>query len=187
MLVRVFGSVLAFLLASGLFAGLVLPYLPSGKGKGGKSGADKVAQANAACARMTSLRPLNAIPRAILFSHVDMGPRLITITHHYGVAGPYHRNGQAILDVHHAFTGPASGFRAIAARHKAQYLLVCPDMAETTVYRSRSPNGFYGQLHRGQVPGWLEPVALPAKSPFRLWRIRYDLPEVSAPKAPPRR
>lgn len=194
MLLRVFGSALAFLIVSGLFAGLVLPYLPGDKGKGGKAGPDRVAQANAACARVTSLRPLNAIPRAILFSHVDMGPRLITITHHDGVAGPYHRNGNAILDVHHAFTGPASGFRPIAARHKARYLLICPDMAETTVYRARSPNGFYGQLHRGQVPNWLEPVALPEKSPFRLWRIRYDLPDapasapkVSAPKAPPRR
>jgi len=186
LLVRVLGSALAFLIVSGLFAGLILPWLPAGKG--GVSGSDKVAQANAACARMSSLRPLDAIPKAILFSHVDMGPRLITITHHDGVAGPYHRNGDAILAVHHAFTGPASGFRSIAARHKAQYLLICPDMSETTVYRARSPNGFYGQLHRGQVPNWLEPVALPEKSPFRLWRIRYDLPDapVSAPKAPPR-
>lgn len=187
LLVRVVGSALAFLIVSGLFAGLILPLLPAGKG--GVSGSDKVAQANAACARMTSLRPLNAIPKAVLFSHVDMGPRLITITHHDGVAGPYHRNGDAILAVHHAFTGPASGFRPIAARHKAQYLLICPDMSETTVYRARNPNGFYGQLHRGQVPNWLERVALPAKSPFRLWRIRYDLPDapVSAPRAQPRR
>jgi len=191
MLVRVFGSVIAFLLISGLFAGLVLPYLPADKGKA-KAGPDRVAQANAACARVSTLRAVDsAIPRAILFTHVDMGPRLITITRHDGVAGPYHRNGAAILDVHHAFTGPARGFRAIATRHKAQYLLICPNMAETTVYRARNPNGFYGQLHRGQVPNWLEPVALPAKSPFRLWRIRYDLPDVpepvSAPKAPPRR
>ncbi|WP_240699779.1 AcrB/AcrD/AcrF family protein [Sphingomonas naasensis] len=199
MLVRVFGSALAFLIVSGLFAGLLLPYLPSDAGKTGKAGKsipDKVAQANAACARITSLRPLDMLPRAIMFTHVDMGPRLITITHHYGVAGPYHRNGDAILAVHHAFSGPARGFRPIAARHKAQYLLICPDMAETTVYRARNPNGFYGQLHRGQVPNWLEPVALPEKSPFRLWRIRYDLPDVpepvssariNAPKAPPRR
>lgn len=186
MLLRVFGSALAFLIVSGLFAGLVLPWIPAEK-TNGKAGPDRVGKANAACARVTSLRPLNAIPKAVIFTHVDMGPRLIVITHHDAIAGPYHRNGAAILDVHHAFTGPASGFRPIAARHKAQYLLVCPDMSETTVYRARDPNGFYGQLHRGQVPTWLEPVALPAKSPFRLWRIRYDLPDVSAPKAPPRR
>ncbi|HVJ01745.1 MAG TPA: AcrB/AcrD/AcrF family protein, partial [Sphingomonas sp.] len=188
LLVRVVGSVAAFLILSGLFAGLLLPWLPGEKRSGGNGGPNRVAQANAACARMSSLLPLNAVPRAILFTHVDMGPRLITITHHDAVAGPYHRNGDAILAVHHAFTGPASGFRAIAARHKAAYLLICPNMAETTVYRSRSPNGFYAQLHRGRVPTWLEPVTLPRNSPFRLWRIRYDLPDapVTARRAPAR-
>jgi hypothetical protein len=191
LLVRVLGSVAAFLIVSGLFTGLVLPWLPSGKPA---TGPDLVGRANAACARVSQLRVLDRIPAATFFTHVDMGPRLITVTHHNGVAGPYHRNGQAILDVHHAFTGPASGFRPIAARHKASYLLICPNMAETTVYRARNPNGFYGQLHRGLVPNWLEPVTLPKNSAFRLWRIRYDLPDVpeptplkrkvNAPKAP---
>jgi hypothetical protein len=176
MLVRVFGSVAAFLLVSGLFAGLVLPYLPADKPKA-KGGPDRTAKANAACARITSLRPLNRYPTATIFTHVDMGPRLITLTRHSAIAGPYHRNGDAILAVHHAFTGPSSGFRAIAAQHKASLLLVCDDMAETTVYRARNQNGFYAQLHRGKVPNWLEPLALPKNSPFRLWRIRYDLPE----------
>jgi hypothetical protein len=27
------------------------------------------------------------------------------------------------------------------------------------------------QLEKGQVPSWLTPVALPAKSPFKLWQI----------------
>jgi hypothetical protein len=176
--VRVLGSALAFLLVSGLFTGLVTPWLPSGKPA---KGPDLVGRANVACARVSQLRVLNAIPAATFFTHVDMGPRLITVTHHDAVAGPYHRNGQAILDVHHAFTGPARGFRPIAARHKAAYLLICPNMAETTVYRARSPNGFYGQLSRGQVPNWLEPVELPKNSAFRLWKIRYDLPDVPEP------
>lgn len=186
LLVRILAAVAALLIVAGLSAGWLLRYVP-----GDKPGApNRVAQANAACGRTSSLLPLNVVPRAIVFTHVDMGPRLIAITHHDAVAGPYHRNGAAILDVHHAFTGPASGFRTIAARHKAVYLLTCPNMAETTVYRSRKPNGFYGQLHRGQIPNWLEPVPLPRNSPFRLWRIRYDLPDapgnvpVSARPAP---
>lgn len=175
-LLRVFGSVAAFLIVSGLFAGLVVPYLPKDKGKG-KGGPDLVGQANAACARVTTLSALNRIPAATMFTHVDLGPRLITITHHNGIAGPYHRNGREILDVHHAFTGPAEGFRPIAAAHKAKYLLVCPNLAETTVYRVRNPNGFYGQLHKGRAPYWLERVPLPEGSPLRLWKIRYDLPD----------
>jgi hypothetical protein len=47
-------------------------------------------------------------------------------------------------------------------------------MAETTVYRAREKDGFYGQLAKGTVPDWLEPVPLPKGAPYRLWRIRYD-------------
>ncbi len=188
MLVRVLGSVAAFLVLSGLAAGLALPYLPGEKGK--KPGTpDKVGAANAACARLSNLRVLDMVPRSIFFTHVDMGPRLIVTTHHDGIAGPYHRNGQAILDVHHAFTGPTERFRGIAAVHHAQYLLICPDMSETTLYRARGPNGFFAQLYKGQVPNWLETVPLPVNSPFKLWKIRYDLPNVpiNAPKAPGQR
>jgi uncharacterized membrane protein YeaQ/YmgE (transglycosylase-associated protein family) len=186
-LVRVLGSAAAFLIASGLFAGLALPFIPAAKNGGG---VDRVGRANAACARMTSLRPLNMLPRTTIFTHVDLGPRLIVMTHHNGVAGPYHRNGQAILDVHKAFTGKAEDFRAIAQRHHATHLLICPNMSETTVYRARNRGGFYGQLHRGQVPNWLEPVALPANSPLRLWRIRYEVPDAPVngrPTMPPPR
>lgn len=188
MLVRVLGSVVGFLIVSGLFAGFVIRYLPSEKPS--KTGV-LVNQANANCASYTSLRRLDRIPAATMFTHVDLGPRLIVMTHHNGVAGPYHRNERAILDVHHAFTGPASGFRPIAAPHQAKYLLICPNLAETTVYRSRAPDGFYAQLHRGQVPKWLEPVPLWKGAPYRLWKIDYDLPDdpVSAaprPGRPPR-
>jgi hypothetical protein len=185
--VRIIGALVVFLIATGLFAGLTQKLLPANKPVKGVS--NKVGKANAACGRLSSLLPLNAYPKATVFAHVDMGPRLITTTHHDAIAGPYHRNGAAILDVHHAFTGPTSAFRGIAARHKAQYLLICPDMSETTIYRSRGPRGFFSQLYRGQVPNWLEPMALPANSPFKLWRIRYDLPDapVSARSLPVQR
>ena len=191
-LVRVFGTVFAFLLLSGLWAGLVVPFFSAGNDArpGKPAPPDKVAAANAACARMSNLRVLDDVPAGIIFTHVDLGPRLITVTHHSGIAGPYHRNGRAILDVHHAFTWATPNFRPIAAAHKAQYLLVCPDMSETTLYRSRGPNGFYAALAKGQVPNWLEPVPLregqPGKPlPFKLWRIRYDLPD--APPVPAKR
>ncbi|HSI19551.1 MAG TPA: AcrB/AcrD/AcrF family protein, partial [Sphingomonas sp.] len=104
---------------------------------------------------------------------VDLGPRLVVVTHHNAIAGPYHRNGDAILDVQHAFSGSADQFRAIAKRHGATLLLTCPNMSESTVYRARNPGGFYDQLAHDKIPAWLEPVALPAKSPLRLWRIHY--------------
>ncbi len=107
---------------------------------------------------------------------VDLGPRLIATTHHSAIAGPYHRNGKVILDLHHAFDGSADAFRPIAARHHATYLLICPGFPEGTVYQSRSPRGFYAGLMRGEVPGWLRPVALKSgfALPYTLYRIDYS-------------
>src|SRR3546814_13198481 len=103
-----------------------------------------------------------------LFTFVDLGPRLITVTHHDAIAGPYHRNGDAILDVQHGFGGSPEQFRAIAKRHHATLLMVCPNMPESTVYRAPSPGGFYDQLAHGKRFDWPEPVAVPAKSPTRV-------------------
>ncbi|HEV7288287.1 AcrB/AcrD/AcrF family protein [Sphingomonas sp.] len=173
MLVRVLGSVAAFLLVSGLFAGFVVKYLPVSAPP--TKYRATVSKANSRCASAPAMRTLDrTLPPSTLFTHVDLGPRLIVMTRHKGIAGPYHRNERAILDVHHAFTGKPEAFRGIAKRYGAQYLLVCPNMAETTVYRAREKDGFYGQLAKGKVPQWLEPVTLPKGAPYRLWRIRYD-------------
>jgi hypothetical protein len=182
MVVRVFGTVGAALAVSGLFAGLIVQYIPD------PTPQNKVTRvvnnASGRCATVASLRPLNLLPPAVIFTHVDLGPRLITVTHHYAIAGPYHRNGDAILDVHHAFTGPAAGFLPIAGKHHARYLLTCPNIAESTIYRSRNPNGFYGQLSRGTIFPWLEPITMPKGSPLKLWRIRYPAAS-AAPPTPP--
>ena len=169
LLVRVIGTPLVFVILSGAFAGLILPYLPADKPS---AQAGRVRRASASCPSYTVLRPLDALPAQTIYSFVDLGPRLITVTHHRAIAGPYHRNGDAILDVQHGFGGSAAQFRAIARAHGATLLLICPDMAEATIYRSRNPGGFYDRLSRGQVPGWLEPVPLPRRSPLMLWRIR---------------
>ncbi len=169
---RVIGAAAAFLVLSGLFAGFVVKYANFDKPQANRAA---VGRANARCASAAAMSLLDrTLPPSTLFTHVDLGPRLIVMTHHKGIAGPYHRNERAILDVHHAFTGAPAAFRGIARRYGAQYLLVCPNMAETTVYRARSPDGFYGQLSKGKVPAWLVPVKLPKDAPYRLWRIEYD-------------
>ena len=154
---------------SGLFAGLALKYLPVGL-------PDKrtrvVEQRERALPNdHRPFPPLNRLPPQTIFTFVDLGPRLITVTHHNAVAGPYHRNGDAILDVQHAFGGSPAQFRAIAQRHGATLLLICPNMSESTIYRARNPGGFYDQLAHRKEPSWLEPLPLPRKSPLRLWRI----------------
>lgn len=143
--------------------------------------------AGARCKSQPALTLLNQLPSSVIFTMVDLGPRLLATTHHKVIAGPYHRNGAAILDIHHAMDGSPARFRAIAQAHDARYLLICPNFPEGTIYSSRSPRGFYAQILRDEVPSWLEPVKLrtTATLPFRVYRIEPPGPaDRSAAKKP---
>lgn len=130
-------------------------------------------RSEARCRTQPALLTLNQIAPATIFTLVDLGPRLIAVTHHRAIAGPYHRNGKAILDIHHAFDGTPEQFRAIAAAHGASYLLYCPNFPEGTIYQRRSPGGFYARLVRGERMPFLTAVPLKfgGQLPFTLYRI----------------
>lgn len=167
MLVRVFGSVAVFILVSGAFAGLIVQNTPQKV----TVYRHKVDIANRRCPTLPALRPIAALPPQTILTFVDMGPRLISVTKHSVIAGPYHRGGDAILDVQHSFRAiDPEVAHGVMRRHGASLLLLCPGMSESTVYASEAPKGFYVQLNGGQVPAWLQPVPLPADSPFKLWR-----------------
>ncbi len=157
----------AVLTAIGMqFAGRIVPE--------NKPTAGRVAvrQAGARCPSMRALKPVALQPKGTILTHVDLGPRLIAVTHHNALAGPYHRNGGAILSIMRAFRGtPEAALRTVQQRG-IDYVLICPNISESTVYRADAPNGFYMQLVRGKVPAWLEAVPLPAGSPYRMWRVR---------------
>jgi hypothetical protein len=167
--VRVGGAAISFLVASGLIVGLVINEIPEQPQNAYRK---TVRSANAKCPTLTAMRPIAKLPAATILTFVDLGPRLITITHHSAIAGPYHRNGAAIIDIHHAFRNadPAVA-HAVMRRHGATLLLICPGMSESTIYASEAKKGFYMQLNRGKVPAWLAPVPLPKGSPFKLWRL----------------
>ena len=166
--VRVLGTAAGFVLVSGLFAGMIIKYLPVDRPS---PYARRVNLATSSCIRTTVLSKLDRYPAQTIFTFVDLGPRLIVLTHHDAIAGPYHRNGAAILDVQHAFGGTAERARAIMKRHGATLLLICPNAAESTNYRARDPGGFYDQLAHDRIPAWLTPLPLPRGSPLRLFRI----------------
>ena len=168
-LVRVLGTVAGFLVVSGVFAGLVTRFATTVDKPNAYVRRVNVASGN--CLRATQMAPLDHYPAATVFTFVDLGPRLITLTHHSAIAGPYHRNGDAILDVQHAFGRSPTEARGIIKRHGATMLLLCPNMAESTNYRARNPGGFYDQLAHGRDFDWLTPLPLPRGSPFRLFRI----------------
>ena len=113
----------------------------------------------------------NQLATLLAKKYRDTPPRLIVATHHDAVGGPYHRNDRAIADVMKAFRGDEQQAHRIIAEYRSDYLLICPNMSTATIFMSEAPNGFYGQLIKGKVPAWLEPVELPKDSPFKMWRV----------------
>ena len=167
MLARIAGVVVVVLIVSGLVTGSITRLFPN-RVTPYRQG---VNLANARCPSLAALRPVAQQPRGTVLTFVDLGPRLITVTPHNAIAGPYHRNGQQIVDVMRAWRGDADNAFATVRRYRIDYVLICPNLSESTIYRSEAPNGFYGQLLQGRVPTWLAPVPLPRDSPYRMWRV----------------
>ena len=107
----------------------------------------------------------------MVFTFLDLGPRLITVTHHDAIAGPYHRNGQQIADVMNAFRGSADqAHRA----HRQISLELSAHLPQQLDHDDLHVGGAQGLLRAARArrgAQWLTPVVLPKDSPFRMWRV----------------
>jgi hypothetical protein len=166
--VRVLGVCAVVLIGAGGIVPLVLNTIPEKKATPYEQ---SIGRANARCASLWGLRPIALQPKGMVFTFVDLGPRVITVTHHDAVVGPYHRNGQQIADVMNAFRGSEAQAHGLITKYHSTYLLTCPLSSTSTIFMAETPKGFYAQLTRGQVPNWLQPVPLPKESPFKMWRV----------------
>ena len=169
-LVRVFGVVGVALIGLGVAVPLVLEQIPEKK----TTKRDQaINRANRLCNSMGGFRAIARQPKGTIFTFVDTGPRLITVTHHNAITGPYHRNGEQIGDIMKAFRGSEAQARAIIVdKYRSDYVMVCPNSSTTTIFLSAAPYGFFAQLEKGIAPSWLSPVELPKSSPFRLWKVK---------------
>jgi hypothetical protein len=167
-IVRSLGFVGAVIVGLGAIVPLVMQVVP---GKKQTPREIAISRANRLCNSMAAFKPVALQPKGMVFTFVDLGPRLITVTHHNSITGPYHRNGQQIADVMNAFRGSEPQAHALVAKYHSDYLLTCPNNSSTTIFLSEAPKGFYAQLERGHEPPWLARVKLPADSPFKMWRV----------------
>ena len=162
-------AVLAALLALGALVPLTIGLIPPEKKK---PMAAAVGRANNRCPTLTALAPVGRQPRGMVFTFLDLGPRLIVATHHDTVGGPYHRNDRAIANVMMAFRGDESNARRTIDAYGSDYLLICPNMSTATIFMAETPKGFYAQLAKGKAPSWLTPIDLGPKSPFKMWKVK---------------
>lgn len=166
--IRIIVTVLAVIFGCGAVVPIVVGFIPEEKPSKRDAA---IGKANRLCGTLWGLHEVALQPRGRVMTFVDLGPRLITVTHHDTVSGPYHRNGPQIGDTMNFWRGSADQAHAIARKYGSNYVLSCPNSSTTTIFDSEAPKGFYVQLTRGQVPSWLTPVALSKDSPYRMWRV----------------
>lgn len=99
-----------------------------------------------------------SVPRAIVFTPIDLGAPLIYHAGHVATAAPYHRNPLAIERAISVFKGPAQDARPLIAASGATHLLYCPGLSEMTLYARSAPGSLAAALEAGDVPAWLVPV-----------------------------
>ena len=68
-----------------------------------------------------------------------------------------------------AWRGDADNALATVRRYRIDYVLICPNLSESTIYRAEAPNGFYAQLQGRCRPGWRRCRC--RAIPYRMWRV----------------
>jgi hypothetical protein len=106
-LVRVVGTLAAATIGAGAIFPLILNFIPEPRATAQEAA---IGRANRLCNSLWGLHPVALQPPGMVFTFIDLGPRLIAVTPHDAVGGPYHRNGQQIADVMNAFRGGAELF-----------------------------------------------------------------------------
>jgi hypothetical protein len=167
-LVRSLATSAVIVICAGAIVPVVVSFIPEEKATPYEQ---SIGKANNLCNSLWGMHAIALQPKGMVFTFIDLGPRLIAVTHHDAVGGPYHRNGQQIADVMNAFRGSADQAHRLIAKYHSNYLLTCPNSSTTTIFMAETPKGFYAQLAHGQVPNWLQPVQLPKDSPFKMWRV----------------
>lgn len=164
-IVRVVGSVAVAALSPVGLAALWVAVASKPDAAPAKPGAD--------CRAAATLAPLNALPPALLFAPLDIGPDILIRTRHAVIGTAHHRNAAGITAVIEGYMGSPDRARGVIAGlnggRGADYVVTCAGLNEMTLYARARPQGLAARLARGEVPDWLKPV--PTRGPLKLYRV----------------
>ncbi len=131
-----------------------------------------VKQAGASCHSTESLAALLSEPTGTVAAANGLGPDILFSTPHRVLAGPYHRNVEGNLAWINAMIGTPDEARKILIDASTTLLAICPDDPDERDFLRAAPDGFVGQLLKGQTFSWIEPVQQTMGLPLRVWRIK---------------
>jgi hypothetical protein len=125
------------------------------------------------CTTYASLRGLDALPTATLFTPLDIGAHLLAYTHHSVVATGHHRNAEGMKEAISGLLATPDDARAIVTATGARYVVLCRGENEVVKYARRNPHSLIAGLIKDKHPDWLVPVAMRPGELVRVYRVVY--------------
>jgi hypothetical protein len=114
---------------------------------------------------------LAEVPRGLVLAPLFYGSTVLMLSDHSVVAGPYHRNGQAILDTINAMQRTPAEAKAIVHAREVDYVALCTVSPEGAIAAGKAPDGLAAELLAGNTPEWLAPVSTTEPTKLKLWRV----------------
>ncbi len=114
---------------------------------------------------------LAEVPRGLVIAPLFYGSTVLMLSDHSVVAGPYHRNGQAILDTINAMQRAPAEAKTIVHAREVDYVALCTASQEAAITAHKAPDGLVAELLAGRTPEWLAPVPANEKTALKLWRV----------------
>lgn len=141
--------------------------------RAGQTAGGAVAEASdeTACHLRADYVALTALEPGLVLAISNLGAPILAYSDHRVLAGPYHRNvagNLRALDLLMAAPGDGAQLEAAGISHVAH----CPGDPESRALALWAPDGLTAALGRGDVPAFLEPVAGPAETKLKLYRVR---------------
>ena len=125
-------------------------------------------EAGASCFAARSAEPLAALGSGIVFAPIDAGPYLLAHTALSVLAGPYHRDIAGLHAVIEGFLASSAEARVAVVSTGARFLAVCGQQTDLEI--RAAPSGLAASIARGDIPPWLEPLAL-GDTPYKVYAV----------------
>jgi hypothetical protein len=131
-----------------------------------------IADGPGTCKLASDYVPLARLPKGLVLGFIDAGPFILMETPHSVLAAPYHRNVAGNAAMFDVFLGAPADAPPRLDALGVDYVAFCPGAPERHNYAAASPDGLAAALGRGDVPAFLEPVALDGTA-LVVYRVRH--------------
>ncbi|MGA1803075.1 hypothetical protein VH564_12915 [Rhizobium sp. HT1-10] len=127
---------------------------------------------HSSCGSKESLAPLAALSPGVVLAASNLGSPILRFTPHRTLSGPYHRDADGMLAEMKIGMAPPDEARTMMQQAGVTLLAYCAEDPQVERFAKLKPEGLYGQLARGNVPAYLDPLPGSPKEALRIFSVR---------------